>query len=405
MTTHDTPKKLIERFLGDAPASAVEAELAKFQLLAPATRKIVIERLKVVNDVFELGRPTRSEIERAAAKLEIKRANFYRLVARAREHGPVAGFAPRTRVVPTTSTAERGLHALAEQAIAAVLEAKPAAPLIDFLEAIEKAYEGSRAKRPAETAVRRRIAVLRRPGGLRDKDAWKAGREFGRKVLVDQSAVSSKTYDIDGNVALVFIIDIDTRLIIGCGQSPLDDLTLGLRRAIQHARASASSLVIGRFAASTAPDEVRWIVPDEVLEDSDEWARALIIGDTAAVMTGSRRHGQLLVRLMGNEFGPFTLMPRVLAGEVERQAQANTDMVDLTSAIETTATEWNYRVIEAASGLEPTQDQAERRRRLASWRKLQSQSAVEALVESVVHPFEDALNERDRLRSEDAARP
>lgn len=400
MTANETAKKLIERFLGEAPPEVVDAEMARFERLAPATREIVVSRLKAVNDVFEFGRPARDEIERAAQKIGTGRANFYRLVARAREHGPVIGFAPRTRVGATPSKAVSGLQPLAEEAIAGVLKAKPAAPLLDFLEAIEKAYEGSRAKRPAETAVRRRIAVLRRPGGLRDQGGWKVGREFGRKVLVDQSAVAAKTFDIDGEVVLLFIIDIDTRLILGCGQAPADDLVLGLRQAIAHARANASSLVVGRFAVATAPDEVHWITPDEVMETADEWARVLIIGSTVAVMRGSRRHGKLLTRLMGTEFGPFTLIPRVLAGEVERAARPDAKPVDLTTAIESAVTEWNYRVVEAAAGLAPTEDAAERKRRLASWRKLQRRSAVEALVESVVHPFEDALNERDRIRSE-----
>jgi hypothetical protein len=384
----------IKRILEADPSHSPDVELARFRALTPANRAIVADRLQAIDGYKRLSKPSREDADRAAARLGMKRANFYRLRTRAEKLGPIIGLTPGARAKPVPSAARDGLHPLAEEAIAKVLASTPDAPLVDFLVAVSRAFKGRRIKEPTEATVRRRLAVLRQPGARPDQEAWTPKRIFNRNILVDQCAVASKAHGVDANIAIVFIVDSDTRLILGCGQSGPDEQWSGLAAALKHAARSARDFVVGGYNVDPAPDVVRWVMTEEMRTDSDNWEPFKGWGDTDADLygMGKRSRGQRLVNLLGPQFDTFTLMPRVLGEGLRRNSEIHKrPPPDLSSAIAEATARWNYRILETASGMAPTIIEAEQKARLEAWRQMQNDAAVRSAIASTVELLEPML--------------
>lgn len=401
----DRFEQALTRYVAAGGACDPEHEMARFRALPPEQRELIEARIGALIEYLSLRRPSVDDADIVAGRLGTKRRNLYRILARMREFGPIIALTPnaRSKVAPSKSAA--GLDPIAEKALSEMLRAQPDAGLRRVMSAITEAYAaaGSEGKPPSESTVRRRLIVLRGAGGL-PGGGWDASREFGRRVLVDHSAVASKAHGIDANLALTFIVDIETRLVIGCGHAELGDQASGLSAAVQHAR-ERDDLVIGAFGVAKAPRHIEWIVSDDLLRYESEWGPDAARGDTVAtvtaiepVTTGARRHGQRLVRLLGAQFDTFTLMPRVLAEGRRRGAHSRLQSrEDISVEVRGAVWRWNYRVLEAASALEPTLDERERRARLDGWRKLQSNREVRRILKLVLNPFDRVL----RLAAQD----
>lgn len=395
----DPREALIARHLGVSAGRTVESELAKLHAMPAESREAALARLAVIDELQRFERHSLEDADRAAKKLGMSRRNLYRLIGRLAEHGPALGLAPYARRRARVTSDVQALGPTADAAIAEALAVDPNARIAEVFAAVRDAYAetGEEALVPSWAAIRRRLTILRRPGSVRDRGAWLAGRKFGQTALIDQTAVEAKQLGVLPNTVLVFVVDTQTRLVLGCGHTHIDQLAEGLFKALADTRARARSLVVGGFPVSDGLERVRWIVPDELAGCVDDWDPSASDEHAVAVSElGPRRHGQRLVRLLGTSVEPFQLRPRVIGekGKLLGKRAAGAPVRDLTAEVHQATDNWNYRVLEAASGLPPTTDPQVQQERLASWRALQSAEEVKAAVLRIIGPLEAALQAR-----------
>lgn len=295
-----------------------EDEEAIFLSLPPEKQKVVIERLTRLDEYLQMPSPSRSSADEVAAELGIARRTLYHLLGKLREHGPVRGLAPGYRIKRRPSVATEGLGELAESILLDELGKNPEVRLGRVVAAINRACAAAGVSPPPEADIRRRLHELRRKRATASEGS--DDREFGRSILIDQSAIDLAILHLDRReqAVVTLIIDRQTRIIFGVGVASGDGILMGLEGALFdaiHRRLPA----LARQAPPVAPrlEEVEWVVPPGSEGSGEDWIRAAAQVHPGLKLTATdhrpKRHGNALLRLMGDKLGIFTFKVRASA--------------------------------------------------------------------------------------------
>jgi len=282
------------------PNGRIEGELAILSTQSPAKRAELQRRLAVVDAFLQLDRQSVAAADAAAAELGLTRRTFYRLLAKVREFGAVRALSPGYRNVARRSQTRGGFSEQIEALLQAKLVEAPEARVSDIAKFIKAECAERKTEYPGDTAIRRRIQALRSSGKLVNDNAV-----VGARIAVDQSALSLHLQS--GSPAVVtLIIDQESKLILSSAVSVPDDGGIGLQTAVWRFKERLSQLPVRALAGRLK--EVTWVVPEGLdwLCEADrcgmskpERARVLAIGNDP------RRHGDAIVRLLGDRLGPY----------------------------------------------------------------------------------------------------
>lgn len=342
-----------------------EDEEAIFLSLPPEKQKVVIDRLASLDEYLQMPNPSRSRADEVAAKLGIARRTLYHLLGKLREHGPVRGLAPGYRIKRRPSVATEGLGELAESVLIDELSENPEVRLGQIVAAINRACAAAGVSTPPEADIRRRLHELRRRSasageGIED-------RAFGRSILIDQSAIDLAIFHFDRReqAVVTLIIDRQTRIIFGVGIASGDGILLGLEGALFdaiHRRLPA----LARQALPVAPrlEEVEWVVPPGREGSGEEWTRAVVEAHPGLKLTATdhrpKRHGNALLRLMGDKLGIFTFKVRASANAelVTNPSTLSHQPEDALKVVNFAADAWNRPIIERLAKVGQSDPQA-----------------------------------------------
>ena len=330
-----------------------EDEEAIFLSLPPEKQKAVIDRLTRLDEYLQMPNPSRSSADEVAAELGIARRTLYHLLGKLREHGPVRGLAPGYRIKRRPSVATEGLGEPAESVLIDELGKNPEVRLGRIVIAINRACAAVGVSAPAEADIRRRLHELRRRSASASEDI--AGREFGRSILIDQSAIDLAILHFDRReqAVVTLIIDRQTRIIFGVGVASGDGILMGLEGALFDANYRRLP-ALARQALPVAPrlEEVEWVVPPGKEGSGEDWIRAAAQTHPGLKLTATdhrpKRHGNALLRLMGDKLGIFTFKVRASAN-VELVTSPSTlshQPEDAWKVVNFAADAWNRPIIE-----------------------------------------------------------
>lgn len=368
------PAELIKKYALQEASSA--SELRALMALPPGKQEAVLKRLDVIHRYLENSPPTTADADAAAGELEMQRRNFYKLLDKLRRHGPVAGLSPGYKAQRTQLAAKDGLGEVADLAISKVLEANEKARLGKVIAAVEEACRVAKVDIPSTAAVRRRLNVLRAPGKLpHNQGRWIKRRRFGRTIVVDQSALFLPVKygsEIEYAVA-TFVLDQETRLVLGLGVARPSDAGAGLSWALEDAEDRQKQTPGGAFETAERLEEILWVLPPGMEGLGSTWLVSLRMVSGTISSKGERRYGSALLPLLGGTFGGYSLMPRHTAAPAVIASAELPPPVEVSIANELLAgavDDWNYDVARRRLGAEPAVDLLERERQLAEWRSV-----------------------------------
>lgn len=333
--------KLVAKHSGDGATFA--SNEATFWALSAANQDAVLQRLKVLDEYLGLPEPTAGDAARMAASLGMSERNFYRLVGKLRDHGPVAGLAPNFRLRQRPSAAADGLGEVADVTLERILETAEDARWKDVVEEVLAACRSAGVEPPSAAAIRRRLLALRAEGRLREAGE----RIFGEAWLLDQTAITLTTTSDQGveYVVVTLLIDRQTKLIGGVGlpdqQAPLS----GVVSALVDAWSRVPEFASVDLNVATRLRDFRWVTPEGV----NISGFMLRYGVTSTPGRGPRRHGEAIFRLIGNRLGPYTLLIRSTASPQIVDEQLATEPLPLAKAEEVVrhaVGKWNEGILQ-----------------------------------------------------------
>ena len=286
------------------PAGELQAILA----MPPAIRAAITERLEAISRFLE--DPGTARADQEAARLGMKRRNFYNLIARLRLDGPSRALSPSKAGFQRKPTLGDELGDIVERSIAETLSERPEATASMVVASVQRECEFQGIKPPSDRTIRQRLAAHRSDPSaptLRDN-------VLGREIFIDQSAASFVLQDESGDsLGLVtLIVDAGTRLILGIGAGSSGAPDSGLKRAIEDWENRKASLPFDLFEWREWPESIHWIIPDRFLDEARQWGRTAAINDVSALLTshGARRHGGRLLKSIGANLGWLRFLPR-----------------------------------------------------------------------------------------------
>jgi hypothetical protein len=353
---------LVELIARHLPSDGrIEDELAILSTQLPAKRAELQRRLVVVDAFLQLDRQSVAAADAAAAELGLTRRTFYRLLAKVREFGAVRALSPGYRNVARRSQTRGGFSDEIEAMLQTRLLAAPEARVSDIAKFIKAGCVDRKIEYPGDTAIRRRIQALRSSGKLVNDNAV-----VGARIAVDQSALSLHLES--GSPAVVtLIIDQESKLILSSAVSVPDDGGIGLQTAVWRFRQRLSQLPVHALAGHL--EEVTWVVPeglDWLCEanrcgmSKPKRARVLAIGNDP------RRHGDAIVRLLGDRLGPYEF--RRYSTELSQSSVRSHLWDDLEGAerlIDACVENWNDRILSLRAETESGGSKADQRRKAA----------------------------------------
>lgn len=301
---------LIARY---APGSAYMLEMAFLAMQSPEKQAVVEERLRVFDEYLSTEHPSVADVDAAASKIGVSRRQFYRLLAKFRTDGPVRGLVPGLQQVSRSSAARDGLVEPLEAILINTLRKDPDAKIAKLARVLAKYAEWNGLAPPSEWKLRHRVHALRAAGIGGDKAS------FGSSMLVDQIMLELPVQDLEVSkyCAATLIVDRHTRLIAGAGVTVGDGIALGLQQALFDFSARR---IVGfqeqHFPIASNLKEMTWVVPPG-LEDA---AKALLSsGDRSSpaievIDAVARRHGDRLMRVLGDRLGPYNFRTRTDLG-------------------------------------------------------------------------------------------
>lgn len=376
--------ELIGRHL--LPGEQIEEELALLTAQPPSKRAVIEERLEILDGYLSSGVAGVKAADAAATEMGVSRRSFYRLIAKLSELGPVRALSLGFRNAPRQAPTKDGLSEPAETAIRQVLEARPDEPIFRVNQFVKAESIRIGFEYPGETAIRRRVHALRQSGlvpSLVD--------QFGAQLVVDQCPIDlTVSSDAQELVTVTLIIDRSTRLICGCGFSVLNDFGLGLMRALRDSEQRIVGFADSSFPVAARISEVRWVVPPAV-----EYAATAMKPDSLpkgrrpdinVLASGPRRHGEAILRLLGDRFGVYNFRRLAMeAGKPLPSSASGVDVMQVGEIVGYCADGWNRRIV---SRLPKTNASAELRRL----------SRVTTDIDQLFAPVVAMINEREHDR-------
>jgi hypothetical protein len=362
-----------------------EEEQAGLLALEPAQRDVVLRRAVVIDRFLGLPKRSTADADVAAAELSVSRSNFYRMVERYRTAGMVGGLVPHARLRKQAFGREDDEGDWMLGVLRRELARKPDARLKDLVSAVSEHAAAIDREPPSAPAVQRRASGLRRMGeaGVSALSPTVPLR-FGRELLIDRCAIeewvapdsgADHPRHLPGDIArevCTFIIDRDTRLIIGAGVDPLPFATEGFEGALVEADAFWSKALIGSIIP-VAPERITWVLPQGFTRMADAFVTAASEAgiQAEAIARGARRYGERLRKLIGDRIGPYRLMPRMTHDpRPSGSTPLDTDVrhpAEVGKVLGLIIDEWNLELVRLHEGAASAPDDASRQARRREW--------------------------------------
>lgn len=327
-----------------------DVEIALLISLPAAKQQIVLDRLAVMDRYLSQPQPTVEEAEKAAASLGMAKRNFYRLLSKLKELGPVRGLSPKFRNSPAAFPVHSGLSELAEEVVRAFVTGDSNLKMTDMIELVMDRSRQAGEAPPSAATIRRRVEVLRREGLAVRHDA-----RLGRRIVIDQVTIDLPVRfpaGVERPIA-TFIIDRDTLVILGAGLAQSKAAGAGFQRALRDLErgrlADLADLTAIPFAKQI--EGIDWVV-DQGLD-----SRVAMVERDSRLLTptldfsihlgGQRRSGKLLTKLLGDRLGTlqFMLKPRVTR-LAESPETPTIDARTATNILSAQISIWNAKAIE-----------------------------------------------------------
>ncbi len=326
----------------------LEGELALLASLSADKQATVFKRLSVLDGYLAKTSPTSADADLAAAQIGVARRQLYRLLAKVSEVGPVRALSPGYRNVERSAPSKDGLPEPIEAIVRQTLFGQPDAKIAQIEAAVrEECNRFEDLSFPGQTAIRRRVHALRRLALVpRPKDG------VGARIAVDQVCLDL-TIHTAGNPRLsiaTFIIDRDTRLILGAGLTAQDGVGQGLADAVKDADRRLAGFQRKSLLVAGQITELMWIVPPGL----ERFADSISSGDLPAgrkpvidvVGAGPRRHGDAILRLLGDKIGRFRFRRNVeLTDEPPLSGEIPVYLDDGQRLLGFTIDSWNDRIL------------------------------------------------------------
>lgn len=328
-------------------------------------QQIVEKRLEAIDAFLKSQLGGASDVDAAAAKVGLRRRQFYSLITKLRELGPARALTPGLRNVARAAPSREGLAPVVESAIQRVLANDPEAKITCVEAFVRQECEREGAEFPGSTAIRRRVHALRRSGVGAQTE-----KLLGARLTIDQSAVDLSVH-IEGKDLLAIttlIIDRDTKLIAGCGVTALEFDGAGLREAMKDF--SRRWWEFEEFNVTVAPAiaEMTFVIPpnSHCLVPHGRYLQTDRKPTFNVIEQRPRRHGEAILRLIGDRLisFPFRRLEKLDDGPL----RANTKGVALEDArrlIQHSVDAWNERILKVlgprALGQEDIKAEFERR--------------------------------------------
>lgn len=301
--------------LGRYSPTTAEWERREILALAEDVREVILRRLDVLDRYLAGSSRTTADADAAAEALGIPRSNLYRMLKRYQQAGALLGLAPHARIKRPARRAGEGYDFSSE--ITRLLRENPKAKLgffVDRLDEISTGMDGARP--PSRISIQRHIAEFRsHTAAPTRRSAAIADPVFGRDLLIDACllGVTPDEESFGPRLGVAFVVDLDTRLVIGAGLGRAANLQLALRGALADTDAFWDAPLIGSFPTRKLPERVEWILPPRAeVAAAGFSARTRDWGiDGAVDVSPGREHGGRLIDVLGPEFGRYPLVPFV----------------------------------------------------------------------------------------------
>ena len=304
----------------------VDGEVALLLSLPAAKQKTVLDRLEAMDRYLSQSQQTVEEVGRAAESLGMAPRNFYRLLSKMKEFGPVQGLSPKFSKAPRAFPVHTGLSEVAEEEVRAFVQENLYVKMTDLIGRVMERSREAGEKLPSAAAVRRRVEALRRQGF-----AVKKGARLGRRIVIDQVLIDLPVRfptGIEKPVA-TFIIDRETLVILGAGLAQSKSVGAGFQRALRDLERGRLAELADMTAIPFAKriEGVDWVV-DRGLD-----SRISMVSRDSRVLTpsleisihveGQRRGGMLLTKLLGDRLGTLRFLLKPRAAKLAEDAEAS----------------------------------------------------------------------------------
>ena len=304
----DGLRELVARHL--ASADEREAEMALLLAQPPEKQRIVEERLTYIDAYARLDRPSVSDVDTAAAQLGVSRRQFYRLLAKLRTYGPVRALTPGFQNVARASAVREGLAEPIEAVLRQALSSAPDMRISKLHALVAGECKRLSLTPPTDWMLRQRVHALR-SSGVQGGDG-----QFGSEIVIDQVSLDLAIDWLGLPRYGIFsaIVDRSTKLIIGSSILPRDGYGDGLALALKDLE-SRGLLWLREQHLPTAKQlrELVWIAPPGLEKLADAVASTPLNATETVVKVvsdGPRRHGEALLRLIGDRLGPYDIRAR-----------------------------------------------------------------------------------------------
>lgn len=296
------------------PHSSLNSELALLMAHSAEKQTAVEERLQAIDEYLSKENPSVADVDQAAAKLGVSRRQFYRLLTKVRAVGPVKGLLPGFQNVARASVARDGLAEPIEALLVKELEKDPAAKIAYLEGLISTRCDQLKLDPPTEWQLRQRVHALRAAGVVGEH------AQFGSAIIVDQIGLEMpvRLFETARYVAVTLILDQHTRLIAGAGLTSGDGMGMGLRSALHDMNSRIKEVQKGQFPVAPRLGRLSWVVPPG-LEDVAHAANGVVDQkgrkiEYEVIEKGPRRHGESILRLVGDKLGPYSFRTRTDLG-------------------------------------------------------------------------------------------
>lgn len=376
--------ELIAKHSGDE--ATFRGNEATLLALPAATQAAVVQRLRMLDEYLALSEPTAADAARLAQALGMSERNFYRLVGKLRDHGPVAGLAPNFRLRQRPSAAVDGLGDVAELALERLLQANEDARWKDVVDEVLTSCRLAGVEPPSPATIRRRLLALRAEGRLREKGE----RIFGETWLLDQTAITLTVQSGEAvrYVVATLLIDRQTKLIAGAGLLSESDAESGVVSALIDAWSRVPEFAVAALNVASKLRDFHWVLPEGVSGSGF----MLSPGLTRTSGLGSRRHGEAIFRLLGNRLGPYTLLIRSTADPADIDDQLATAPVTFKKAEELVrhaVEKWNDGILQQVPAVKAGRGRNARRSRLIELMQKMTNTFLPALSASSASVLKD----------------
>jgi hypothetical protein len=293
-----------------AEGQTLAEELALLSVQPGEKQASFAARLREIDSYLALEKRGNEAADAAALRLGVQRRQFLRLVAKLKEVGPVRALVPKLQNATRPSAVRDGLGEQVEEILSKILAAEPDAKLTSVQKQLDEQLPPS-VPRPGWGSLRRRLQVLRGT-----KVIGRTSGSFGESLIVDQSSTTMpvRATSRDPDYAVVtFVVDRATTLVLGGAISTYDNIGTGVRTAL----ASAEDHFLPKlkdhgFPVASALSRLEWVVPPGLEMQVTEQPEVVRPKSLEIVIhnEGARRHGDLLLRTIGDRLGPYRLRVR-----------------------------------------------------------------------------------------------